>query len=49
MTDDHLPKPGQRCEDCSELGHTMCWDNVASPVEEFQLFTEVHDVMKGAA
>lgn len=48
MTDDHLPAPGQRCEDCGELGHTMCWDSDRTD-EDFELFTQVHDVLKGAA
>lgn len=48
MNDDHLPADGQTCENCAADGHLMCWDGNES-AGQFELFTEVHDVMKGAA
>lgn len=49
VTDDHLPKPDQWCPACRKHGdHYECWDS-NEPVAQVEMFTEVHDVMKGAA
>jgi hypothetical protein len=48
VTDDHLPAEGQQCENCHESGHVECWVS-DRPDDDFELFTEVHDVLKGAA
>lgn len=49
MTDDHLPAENQWCPACRAYGdHLECWDS-DRPDEDFELFTQVHDVMKRAA
>jgi hypothetical protein len=48
VNDDHLPADGQTCENCAADGHLMCWDGNES-AGQFELFTQVHDVLKGAA
>ena len=48
-TDDHLPADGQQCEVCQEPGHLVCWDNPGVESVAFEMFTQVHDVIEGAA
>lgn len=49
VIDDHLPKLDQWCSQCQAHGdHYECWDS-NEPVAQVEMFTEVHDVMKGAA
>lgn len=50
MNDDHLPAPGQYCPVCHGEDHLECWDDDRNPpAVEFELFTQVHDVIKRAA